>query len=392
MMKHHRKLLLAGKIILAAGLLTWVLSRVHYHDYVVDRQGRSWAVLETVGDQPEAPTVVVRTGWGWWAQRQMRPLNEFEPAQGSRQVIRPGLASNLRGLHPVVLAASVGAYILSLPVLAVRWLVLLNIQQVRIGLREALRLTLLGQFFNAVAPGTVGGDLAKAYYVARSTHRRAAALLSILVDRLLGLSELALLAAVMVGLMLAAGLADWPELRLPAALAGVAVAAVAAALAVVLSPRLRAALRLQRLLERLPLARQLASLSEAARAFARRPGRLVLAVAITSLAHLCWISSIWLAGLALNLPAAWYQYFLYIPLIYIIGAVPLTPGGIGLIEQFYLLFFVSAATTPSMVLALALLARLVPIVCGLPGVLVLVSGPRPPSERLMEQELGVERA
>ena len=75
------------------------------------------------------------------------------------------------------------------------------------------------------------------------------------------------------------------------------------------------------------------------------------------------------------------------PLIYIIGAVPLTPGGVGWIENWYVEFFRASPSGVSTILVLALLARLVPILWGLPGVIVAVTGVRLPGAESMQAEL-----
>jgi uncharacterized membrane protein YbhN (UPF0104 family) len=94
-----------------------------------------------------------------------------------------------------------------------------------------------------------------------------------------------------------------------------------------------------------------------------------------------------LTGLSLSLPTAWYNYFVYVPLIYIIGAVPLTPGGVGWIENWYVKFFQTAICGASAILVLALLARLIPVLWGLPGAVVAVTGSKVPAVDSMQAEL-----
>ena len=57
--------------------------------------------------------------------------------------------------------------------------------------------TAIGLFFNIVVPGLTGGDLVKAVLAARDhPERKAAAMISVLVDRLIGVLVLVLLGAV----------------------------------------------------------------------------------------------------------------------------------------------------------------------------------------------------
>src|SRR6266478_5224348 len=78
-----------------------------------------------------------------------------------------------------------------------RWKYLLQAQDVHLPYRDAFSLTMIGALFNIVIPGAVGGDVMKGYYVSRRAGpRRAHALTTILMDRVLGLVGLVLLAAV----------------------------------------------------------------------------------------------------------------------------------------------------------------------------------------------------
>jgi len=78
---------------------------------------------------------------------------------------------------------------------AARWRLLLASQGFDYSFRDVYALTMTGWFFNQVMLGTVGGDVVKAFVVAREqSERRERAVLSVLVDRLLGLAILVTLA------------------------------------------------------------------------------------------------------------------------------------------------------------------------------------------------------
>jgi len=341
--KLRKSLLLVAKIGIAAALLALLLSKVHWHNYSDHGQ------------------------------------------------IRQGFVSIVGGVNWLLLAAAMAGFALSLLIVAARWRLLLRIQDIHISSWEAVRLTFLGQFFNAVVPGLIGGDLVKAYYVSKHTPRKAGVLVSIFTDRILGLTELTILSATTLAIVLASGGAErLDSLRTPAISIAVVSGLVALALIFLLSSGFRRVLRLQRLYRHLPIAKHISAVGDAVRLYQRRTGSLAKAVAITFGAHVLWIGSIWLIGLSLSLPMMWHHYFLYVPLIYIIGSVPITPGGVGLIEQFYLLFF-SAWCDPGQVLALALLARLIPVLCGLPGAMVAITGPKLPKAEAIGLELGLEK-
>lgn len=77
-----------------------------------------------------------------------------------------------------------------------RWRLLLMSQGIQISFWNTFKLGMLGQFFSSIIPGTVGGDLVKAVYVARRyPDRKAKTLSTIFLDRLMGLFGLICLGA-----------------------------------------------------------------------------------------------------------------------------------------------------------------------------------------------------
>jgi len=78
---------------------------------------------------------------------------------------------------------------------ALRWFLLLRCQGFMVSYWRALHLTLVGMFFNCIGVGYTGGDVIKAYYVARDQERgrRAEAVYTVGFDRAVGLYGLLLL-------------------------------------------------------------------------------------------------------------------------------------------------------------------------------------------------------
>jgi len=386
MNKTYRKsIMLTVKVVIAVGLLVWVLRQVHWHDYVIAKaDGKTYAVQPADAESPR--TLRLTEGVFWWRKESVRNAADFQPIPGGEDVIRKGFASTISRVSPLPLALAVAGFLCSWMIISLRWRLLLGVQDIRIRVWEALRLTFLGQFFNLVVPGLVGGDLVKAYYVSRHTPHKAATLVSVVVDRMMGLAELTFLAGVMAAVAGITGLAEKAELALPVRLLPIVVLALIGTLVFVLSSRFRRLLHLEVFYQRLPIAHHIVAAGQAAVLYARAPGKLIQAFLMTIGAQIIWIGSIYLIAVSLSLPTPWYRFYLYIPLIYIISAVPLTPGGVGLLEKMYAVFFVSGTTTASMVLAMALLARLAPILCSLPGALVAVRGPRLPKAEQMQAE------
>ena len=98
----------------------------------------------------------------------------------------------------------------SLAVLAtfVRWYLLVRAQDLPFTLRDAIRLGLVGYFFNTFLPGAVGGDLVKAAFLAREQSRRAVAIATLVLDRVIGLAGLFWLATLVGGSLYFSGAFD----------------------------------------------------------------------------------------------------------------------------------------------------------------------------------------
>lgn len=141
--------------------------------------------VTTLGQYLFGLTVLAYVFWSNW-----------RPKPGSPG---PGLAEAFAGpIHwwPFVVAGACAAMGLMLTI--VRWWVLARALALPLPPREALRLGLLGYFFNTLLPGSIGGDLVKMAAVVRTQDRRTAAVASIMIDRIIGLVGIVLL-VVLVG-------------------------------------------------------------------------------------------------------------------------------------------------------------------------------------------------
>ena len=84
-----------------------------------------------------------------------------------------------------------------------RWYLLVRALDLPFTVRDAIRLGFIGNVFNLVIPGAVGGDLIKAAYLSREQAKKTQAIATMIIDRLLGLLGLFLLAGI-------AGAVAWP--------------------------------------------------------------------------------------------------------------------------------------------------------------------------------------
>ncbi|HOY56864.1 MAG TPA: lysylphosphatidylglycerol synthase transmembrane domain-containing protein [Verrucomicrobiota bacterium] len=217
-----------------------------------------------------------------------------------------------------------------------RWRMVLRVHGINLSLGRAAEISLVAHFFNSFLLGSTGGDLMKAFYAARETsNRKTEAVVTVLVDRLIGLLSMLLFAAVMM-------IPNWALLsghRRLAALAGIVMIMLIGALAVAglsfwggLSrrwPRARIWLR------RLPKGELLERALEACRQFGQEPRFLVQAFALSTVLNVMCVLQIWVLARGLDLTIAPVALSLIVPVIICIAAMPVTPSGLGLRENIY---------------------------------------------------------
>jgi glycosyltransferase 2 family protein len=314
---------------------------------------------------------------------------------GVRRTIGPddilaidGQPQVLFGIHRIVTEMNFGlawaAIVLFLPVpflSALRLVWMLAIQNVKFGLWNAVKLTFAGNFFNFALPGTTGGDIFKAVYITRYTHRKTEAVTTIFLDRVIGLLGLMALATVLF-------VAAWDRLgwqphyrnTLASGLAviwgGLAVGAI-----FVFSARLRHMIRLPELAKKLPAGQQLLRVGRATVAMRSHKTLLALCLGNTIVLQLLVVFSAFAMARSLGMRGEFVLYFICVPLGFVIAALPISPPqAFGVLEYAYTTFFCQNGLNPaSAAVAFALAVRLIQLFWAVPGVLVPLLGAHLPS-------------
>lgn len=278
-------------------------------------------------------------------------------------------------------------------IIAVRWWLLLRAQSIHIDVSAAIRLFFLGLFYNNVMPGAVGGDLLKAWYVTKHTDKRLAGVLSVFVDRAIGLAGTVLIAVftylvfvrghVLTGTRAEeAGLPGWLSQHRGVVLW--AVAAVGTAFAALLAhPASRARLARAAGRARVKGVSLLRGVKEAVVAYCSRPWTLLCALVLTLIAQSTVIAAFWLLGRDLGVEAGLRYYFIVFPVMWVVGAIPISIAGLGVTEAGTVgLFVLLTGATPERVLALAFCQRFVWVLASLPGGLVHMLGAHLPQQEI----------
>jgi uncharacterized membrane protein YbhN (UPF0104 family) len=297
-------------------------------------------------------------------------------------------------------ALSLAAYIIGQIVVAFRWWLLLRAQSIHIAVSAAIRLYFLGLFYNNLMPSSVGGDLLKAYYVTKHTHRRLEGVLSVFIDRVVGLAGMLLMAVAayllfLRGRAIEAG-AQQAEEGVRQGIAGyrTAMAWGLAALAVILAGLLvhpgsrrrlgllagRAWSRAKELLGRVRTALVV---------YCSKPGTMLAALGLTLIGQSIVVAGFWLLGRDLGIEAGARYYYVIFPITWVIGAIPISIAGLGVLEAGIVTLFTSlTGATGESALALAFCQRFVWVLASLPGGMVHLLGGHLPRQFLVDGENG----
>lgn len=299
------------KLAICLVLVAWILHAIFAGEAenALNLEGRNWAEL-TLSEQ-------VSESWS------------IGPAS---------LWKTISGVNLGWLLASLVFMGLTILIGVIRWRIVLDVQGLHLSFGRAAGISLVAHFFNSFLLGSTGGDLLKAYFAAGETsHKKAEAVTTVVVDRLLGLFAMLLFCSVM-------ALANWgvvmSQQRFMAVMLVVLGMLFLSGLIVVLSfwggptkPRLK----FEALLAKLPKGEALVRCIEACRSFGENPGFLPRVLGWSMLLSLsCVLQIVALGrGLGLEMGDHFFVLMLIVPAIICISALPITPSGIGVRENLY---------------------------------------------------------
>jgi uncharacterized protein (TIRG00374 family) len=237
-----------------------------------------------------------------------------------------------RPLDGTLLAWAFAVYFAALVLTFVRWFILVRILGIPFPFRVAVQLGFIGNVFNLVIPGAVGGDVIKAAYLYRLVpSARTKAMASMVIDRVIGLLGLFLLAGV-------AGAIAWrgmdADVHKLVALVWAAIVAGFVGLALVFSPGGYRWLA-HRLAGRKKLARIVGELGAMGTAYREKLPVVAAMLAMAAFIHSLYVLAFYLVDRALfpsDCPTLAAHYVM-VPLLLFTTAVPLPFGALGLSEQ-----------------------------------------------------------
>ena len=271
------------------------------------------------------------------------------------------------------IAAAVALVAVDRGLMALRWVILLRaLDSPRPPpLAQILRIFFVSSFVGTFLP-SVGGDVYRAYSLARHGVSGAHSAASVAMDRLLGV--VSLLIAAIVGLPYAGRVATDPVIlwTIGITVAGCAVGALA-----VFSTRAsRAAHAVNARLQAGSIQRTSGRLIDAVARYKHHRGDLATVLALSIGVQAVRIAQAWFLGLALGISAPASAYVAFIPIILLIMLLPVTVYGLGTSQFAFDSLFALVGVPGAAAFALSVLFVALGIVGNLPGGVLYAAAPR----------------
>lgn len=276
------------------------------------------------------------------------------------------LATLTQARWSLIAAAGVLHWLTVLPSV-LRWLAIVRSFGMRTPVGTLFRICMIGYFFNLLLPSAIGGDVARAYYLAkRERHGLTTALTTTAVDRLAGLSAM-LIIALTANFFWPTRIGNWSATPLLLGLT-TGFALILLSLFHPWSHRLW-----ERLLRRLGMPsvmERFDRVTEGLQTLRRNRGAVLLVLVASLAIQFTVIVALWLVARSVGVDGPFSLFLVFIPLVNLSVAVPLTINGMGVREAMYYFLFSSLGVRMETAVTLSLLNLAVVAATALPGGIV----------------------
>ena len=240
----------------------------------------------------------------------------------------------LERAHPHYVLVPFCLAVVAVGIGALRWQLLLGVLQLRPPLKEICAVTFISNFFNFFLPSKLGGEAVRAYYGVRIMGRPGEVVLSIVIDRYIGLIGLMSLP---LAVMLLQGPGGGFHDAIGAAYAAVSVALLAAAVVGLLIGRGSSASAPERSPSRITAL--LRDLRGALLLYGRHKRVLLQALGISVAIHILSIAVYCLLGASLGEGGHFLDFYYLIPMVTLAALMPISFGGLGVREWTFVYLF-----------------------------------------------------
>jgi uncharacterized membrane protein YbhN (UPF0104 family) len=276
----------------------------------------------------------------------------------------------------VWLAIALGLYFVNVLASAWRWQLLLTAQGVQVPTRSLLSSYLVAGFFNNFLPSTIGGDVVRIRDTARPAQSKTLATMVVFVDRALGLMGLVLVAALgATAAMLVKGEAGAPIW--PYWLWALFAIGITAVLPAVIAPDgVGRMLRPLTALHPEWVGERIDKLTSALARFRARPAALAGCFTGAVIVQLLLVGFHFAIVYALEMPIAFWDLAVIVPVSFIIQMLPVSVNGYGVREATFAFYFTRLGVPIHSALLVSLMATGLMMVFSLSGAALYLSRSR----------------
>jgi glycosyltransferase 2 family protein len=302
------------------------------------------------------------------------------------------LTAIFRRMNLLIFAGMLCVFVVAQFMVAFRWRMLLGTQSVFIDYLAAVKLHFLGLFYNNFMPSALGGDLIRAWYVTRHTDKKFEAALSVLVDRIVGSIGTAIIAVFFYYVVFILGSSQEITFSekggfLQSVLAYKQIVFVAIILLAVIFGMIALLKSGRDLLKRIWQniwvhgTKVIKKLRDMVVIYCSKPLTIFAALGVTIFLQIITITGFWFLGRNIGIEAGLKYYYVFFPLTWVLGAMPVSIGGAVVVEGLLAYMFVHfAGVNVEAALALALCQRIVWMITSLPGAAIHLMGAHLPKD------------
>lgn len=210
------------------------------------------------------------------------------------------------------------------PLLGLRWLYIANAIGVPLAIRPAIKIVVIGTFFNQVLPSAIGGDAIRIWMLKKENIPLTKCLSSILLDRVIALSGMVII--VISGFSVLKEIIQSPTMQ--SAIVAVVGAGIGGVVALLF-------------FDKIPMPRKLSSqlyiaklltLAIDARSVFFSPSALIKTVLLSVLIHLMVSFSVWVLAFGMNVKVDLEVFILLLPFVLLLSLLPISVAGWGVRE------------------------------------------------------------
>lgn len=242
------------------------------------------------------------------------------------------IIASLKSTDPTVFTAGFLVFSAALGLASFRLKLIIQAQDLAITFPEAVSLTFIGYFFNNFLPTTIGGDVMKGYYLAKTTHHKVGAYASIFVDRVIGLVTMVFMA--FAALIFAGSKVIDPSLR---TVIYAITALCATGIIIMLSKGFAKVFSFLFVLFK-PFKEKIKKIYDAVQHYKKHTGLIAQSFVISVVSQLLFFVSLGLLALSLGAQLSFFAILLRMPIISFVSLLP-SINGLGLREGSTVLCF-----------------------------------------------------